>query len=581
MELSENKIINEFNEQNVGNLIYNLENIKKNLEEILFLKQRNKEISEIIDIIKEFLSWINPFMDKDHKKTKEDLEKREGFIKKVKDKLGNYFKNNPEIKNLVEITNLINKSKEILLFLDDNIDFNPSENDIENKSINLDIEEDNPFFLMGEQSFGKKDNEEKKNLSYLFYSKDNYIENKDSENSNKININNNNNKKSLTEAKERFIQNFYSAINLLISKFDILASSNDNDIYFPPLKDMSITENLLEYFGMVLAIGTSIEYPNYSSKQTEAIIKEFKNYIEKFTNAQGTLEEYFEDECYEEGEDKKDNFNFVEAKKTLFYFINIISKENKKFSIDNLKKISENISNILQIENSHLILIQNSSIDDFVKSFNFHQITLKPNEIYPSISKFYELKSIKYKLLIKEYNIKEHFFDNRGNFLNPNSRKNKFRGNEIYDAPYSWMGIGLKVLGKYENDNWLEDICYNSEWAIAYRGISSKDPNFIKKKLIEFIESLDLKSAFMIFKKKMKDKRHWKFIENGIYMTPNIKVAEKYTQTISFNNKKYKVLLMAKVKISEIQQPKGSKFWILNNDDIRIYRVLFKEIKSA
>ena len=163
MELSENKINNEFNEQNVGNLIYNLENIKKNLEEILFLKQRNKEISEIIDIIKEFLSWINPFMDKDHKKTKEDLEKREGFIKKVKDKLGNYFKNNPEIKNLVEITNLINKSKEILLFLDDNIDFNPSENDIENKSINLDIEEDNPFFLIGEQSFGKKDNEEKKN----------------------------------------------------------------------------------------------------------------------------------------------------------------------------------------------------------------------------------------------------------------------------------------------------------------------------------------------------------------------------------------------------------------------------------
>jgi hypothetical protein len=45
MELSENKINNEFNEQNVGNLIYNLENIKKNLEEILFLKQRNKEIS--------------------------------------------------------------------------------------------------------------------------------------------------------------------------------------------------------------------------------------------------------------------------------------------------------------------------------------------------------------------------------------------------------------------------------------------------------------------------------------------------------------------------------------------------------
>ena len=62
-------------------------------------------------------------------------------------------------------------------------------------------------------------------------------------------------------------------------------------------------------------------------------------------------------------------------------------------------------------------------------------------------------------------------------------------------------------------------------------------------------------------------------------MTPYIKVAEKNTQVISFKDKQYKVLLMAKVKISEIMEPKGSKFWVLNNNDIRIYRILFKEIR--
>ena len=35
---------------------------------------------------------------------------------------------------------------------------------------------------------------------------------------------------------------------------------------------------------------------------------------------------------------------------------------------------------------------------------------------------------------------------------------------------------------------------------------------------------------------------------------------------------------MAKVKINQIVEPEGSKFWILNNNDIRIYRILFKEI---
>ena len=577
IKVSENQINNEFNKQNVENLIYNLKNLKQNLEEILNLKQRNKEISEVIDVIKKFLSWINPFMDKDHKKTDKDYETREEFIKKVKDELGNYFRNNKEIKNLIQITSLINKSKDILPFLDGNIDFNPSEDEKEDISINLGIQEESPFFMFGEHSFEEKEKDLYEKIPFL---KDNYHENKYSEYSNKINININN-KNSLTEAKEKFIQNFYTAINILISKFDILASSNDN-IDFPLLKDVSVLENLLDYFECIWNISSTIENPNYSSSQTENTIKDYNYFIGKYMGAQGTSDEGFQDECYEEGaevEGKKDNFEFVQVKKTLFYFINIISKENKTFSIYNLRKISDSISNILKIENSHLMLIQNSSIDNFVKSFNFKQISLKEIETYPCVSKFYELKSIKYELLIKEYNIKEVCFDNSGNFLNPNSRKGKFRGKDIYDPPYNWMGIGLKVSGKLENDNWLEDISYNSEWTVAYRGISSKNPNFIKKVLKDFIESQDLKSAVTIFKKKLNDKRHWGTIERGIYMTPNIKVAEKYTQYISLNNKKYKVLLMAKVKINEIKEPKGSKFWILDNKDIRIYRVLFKEIK--
>ena len=96
--------------------------------------------------------------------------------------------------------------------------------------------------------------------------------------------------------------------------------------------------------------------------------------------------------------------------------------------------------------------------------------------------------------------------------------------------------------------------------------------------LTDFIEKQRLKSANVVLKKDLDDERHWKKIKSGIYMTPYIKIAEKYTQSISFDNKKYKVLLMAKVKIKEIQQPKGSPFWLLSDEHIRIYRVLFKEI---
>ena len=62
-------------------------------------------------------------------------------------------------------------------------------------------------------------------------------------------------------------------------------------------------------------------------------------------------------------------------------------------------------------------------------------------------------------------------------------------------------------------------------------------------------------------------------------MTPYIKTAEKFTKTISFNKKNYKILLMAKVKIDKIRQPEGTSFWVLNDEHIRIYRILFKCIE--
>jgi len=118
--------------------------------------------------------------------------------------------------------------------------------------------------------------------------------------------------------------------------------------------------------------------------------------------------------------------------------------------------------------------------------------------------------------------------------LNPNSRKKHFRGKEIYYPPYNWLGLGLSVLGKFDdgNDDWLEDISEESEWAIAYRGISSKKQEHIKDMLKHFIEERNLEIARINFKdkfgKKLNDKRHWGTIESGIYMTPYIKIAEKF-----------------------------------------------------
>ena len=119
------------------------------------------------------------------------------------------------------------------------------------------------------------------------------------------------------------------------------------------------------------------------------------------------------------------------------------------------------------------------------------------------------------------------------------------------------MGIGLNVSGKYDNgnDDWLDDISQKSEWAIAYRGIRTAKNSKIKIEnyLKYFIEKRDLTIAITNKGENLNDKRRWKAtpVGKGIWMTPYISIAEKYTQAISLDNKKYKVLLMTKVKIDK------------------------------
>ena len=58
-----------------------------------------------------------------------------------------------------------------------------------------------------------------------------------------------------------------------------------------------------------------------------------------------------------------------------------------------------------------------------------------------------------------------------------------------------------------------------------------------------------------------------------------MKIAEEYSGTFNFNNKEYKIVLMAKVLVENIREPKDHSFWILNEGDIRIYKILVKEQK--
>ena len=550
--------------KSVSNIYQNIEKINDNIQYIT--KEINQysiseNISELNNKLENFSSWLKQFKEENKQKDDKDYKIYNNHIKSISKIFESLLTNNNKIQKKLQ------KSLAILQKI--NIIFDPSESSINStdKKDNISLSGINLFEILSQDS-----------------DKDIFINSVQSKDHNKININV---IRLAKDYKEEFIKNFSKVLNVLVLKSNILANSS-NISEFPIIDDYTDVQEILEFFKKVCDLSDNSINIGYNSKYSEllnnSITEALKNFLVNKENKEDNAENLNEIENNfnlnsESGDDEgyyKNDFN--EIKKKLFYFINIISKENANYDKDELESISDSLIECLKIEKNNLFLLQNSQIDNFVKINNFNEIPMKQMEIFPKFSEFKKLYLLKMKLLIENYAINKDCFDNRGNFLNPNARKNIYRGKEIYEPPYGWMGLGLNVLGKYQDDIWLEDITDKSEWAIAYRGIFSKDENKMKGLIKYYIEKQDLKIAETTIKGQIYNRRRWKSINKGVYITPYIKVAEKYTQSISFNNKKYKVLLMAKVKIGQIVEPEGSDFWILNNDYIRIYRVLFKEI---
>ena len=150
------------------------------------------------------------------------------------------------------------------------------------------------------------------------------------------------------------------------------------------------------------------------------------------------------------------------------------------------------------------------------------------------------------------------------------------RGGFDYYPPIGWLGIGLNVLGKYDNGNndWLNYNGGEKEWAIAYHGTNRKN---IKSILID-----GLKCGPNQFHRDSRDIYHPnKKIGIGIYATPSPRLMEQYAEmnSFTFNGKKVLCALMVRVKPDKIRCPsENPDYWILNPtiDEIRPYRILLK-----
>ena len=173
---------------------------------------------------------------------------------------------------------------------------------------------------------------------------------------------------------------------------------------------------------------------------------------------------------------------------------------------------------------------------------------------------------------VMEYHIPDNLLDPKFDydFTNINDIGKKFmRGGYEYKRPCGWKRYALKDLDKYKDTEWLGKKGFsnnNSEWAVSYHGT-------------------DIHLAKPIIKEGLKPGNRNKF-GVGVYCTPNISTAEKYSKIFEnrLSGRKYKIVFQNRVKPSSIVKCKEKggpiDYWYIpEGKDIRPYGICIKEIK--
>ena len=196
---------------------------------------------------------------------------------------------------------------------------------------------------------------------------------------------------------------------------------------------------------------------------------------------------------------------------------------------------------------------------------------------------FATLKEIHSDVIMGGCKLSKNQLDSRGNRID-GWGENQYRGNLEYNPPLRWTGIGLKVLDKFENNKWLDFQNLDGEWCVAYHGVGRGLSNGQVKAVVGLIVTGEFKPGRGQVHKDCEDIKHpGNKVREGVYCTPSVKTAAEYAGESEIKGKKYKTVLMVRVKPDAIRQCKCySNYWVVNGtiDEIRPYRILYREVKN-
>ena len=248
--------------------------------------------------------------------------------------------------------------------------------------------------------------------------------------------------------------------------------------------------------------------------------------------------------------------------------INNHEQFSKKISFEMTERFPE-LNKNYKMNDNYVFLIVNEYLTK--KNYNRNIFISEEKNVKNSLYILNSMFSLKKNYLIESCQINANKLDKRYDAIYFKSEENDKIDGEKYYPPIGWFGIGLKNVKEPNGP-------------IAYLTFNKKlNKEQLQIILNEIIENQNLDKLEYQSKKKEFDKRNWSAVGKGIYLFPNIEIAEKYTGTFDINNKKYKIVLLVKVVKDKIKEPKHNKLgcWVVEKEYAKLCRILFKEIDNA
>ena len=191
------------------------------------------------------------------------------------------------------------------------------------------------------------------------------------------------------------------------------------------------------------------------------------------------------------------------------------------------------------------------------------------------------LKEIHSDVIMGGCKLSKNQLDPRGN-RSEGWAEGEDRGGKPYNPPLGWIGIGLKVLDKYEDNDWLGSSNAVGEWCVAYHGVGrGLGTGQVKDITGKIIKGAFKKGSNQVHKDCDDIFNPGNTVGEGVYCTPNIDTASEYCGVSEINGKSYQTVLMVRVKPQAIRQCNCYEdYWVVNGttDEIRPYRILYKEL---